>query len=97
MSLIRRYPSDTHSWDREASAWVRLFDGRQWITATADDFLSVPESGVHGLRGSDHAALLLMFAPGQPRRDDVETLASGAEMTREQRAGSMARHDTCGV
>ena len=29
---------------------MRLFDGRQWITATADDFLSVPEgmaSGVH--------------------------------------------------
>lgn len=38
--------------------------------------------------------MLLMFAPGGPREDYFETLARGEEMTQEQRAAFMMRHDT---
>ena len=54
---------------------VRLYDGREWVTAQSGDFLHVPEGGLHGFRGSDHASMLLMFSPGAPREDYFETLA----------------------
>ena len=38
--------------------------------------------------------MLLMFAPGGPREDYFETLARGEEMTEEQHAAFMLRHDT---
>ena len=76
------------------SGTVRLYDGREWVTAQSGDFLYVPEGGVHGFRGSDRAAMLLMFAPGGPREDYFETLARGEEMTEQQRAEFMIRHDT---
>lgn len=34
------------------SGEVDLHDGRAWHTATAGDFLYVPEGGVHGFRGA---------------------------------------------
>lgn len=73
---------------------MRIFDGTEWVTARSGDFVYVPEGGVHGFRGSDHASMLLMFAPGAPREDYFETLARGEEMTEEQRAEFMVRHDT---
>lgn len=73
---------------------VRLYDGRRWVTARPGDFLYVPEGGVHGFRGSGGASMLLMFAPGGPRENYFETLARGEEMTEEQRADFMRRHDT---
>jgi len=79
------------------SGSVRLYDGRQWVTAGPGDFLHVPDGGVHGFRGSDHASMLLMFSPGAPREDYFETLARlgrGATMTDEERAEFMLRHDT---
>lgn len=76
------------------SGQVRIFDGTEWVTARSGDFIYVPEGGVHGFRGSDHASMLLMFAPGAPREDYFETLARGEEMTEEQRAEFMVRHDT---
>ncbi|GAB3994717.1 cupin domain-containing protein [Nocardioides marmoraquaticus] len=76
------------------SGEVRLYDGRGWTPARAGDFLYVPEGGVHGFRGGDRASMLLMFAPGGPREDYFETLARGEEMTEEQRAAFMLRHDT---
>lgn len=76
------------------SGEVRLYDGAQWITARSGDFLYVPEGGIHGFRGADRASMLLMFAPGGPREDYLETLARGEPMTEEQRAEFMLRHDT---
>ena len=76
------------------SGEVRLYDGRTWVTAGPGDFLYVPEGGLHGFRGGGGASMLLMFAPGGPREDYFETLARGEEMTEEQRAAFMIRHDT---
>jgi hypothetical protein len=73
---------------------VRLFDGREWVTGSAGDYLYVPEGGIHGFRGSDHARMLLSFAPGGPREDYFETLARGERMSEDERAAFMLRHDT---
>jgi mannose-6-phosphate isomerase-like protein (cupin superfamily) len=40
------------------SGEVRLYDGRQWVTARSGDFLYVPEGGIHGFRGADRASML---------------------------------------
>ena len=75
---------------------IQLYDGTGWRSAHPGDFLYVPEGGRHGFRGSDHASMLLMFAPGGPREDYFETLAALAEnpMTDEELAEFMVRHDT---
>lgn len=76
------------------SGEVRLYDGRGWVTAKPGDFLYVPEGGLHGFRGGGRASMLLMFAPGAPREDYFETLARGEQLSEEQRAEFMVRHDT---
>jgi mannose-6-phosphate isomerase-like protein (cupin superfamily) len=76
------------------SGQVSLFDGRSWRNAGPGDFLYVPEGGIHGFRGGDSASMLLMFAPGGPREEYFETLARGEQMTPEERAEFMLRHDT---
>jgi mannose-6-phosphate isomerase-like protein (cupin superfamily) len=76
------------------SGQIRLYDGRTWVTAGPGDFHYVPEGGLHAFRGGGGASMLLMFAPGGPREDYFETLARGEEMTQEQRAAFMLRHDT---
>ena len=76
------------------SGTVRIFDGRRWVETGPGDFVHVPEGGVHGFRGGGRAQMLLMFAPGAPREDYFETLASGAVLSEEERAEFMARHDT---
>ena len=78
---------------------VRLFDGREWITANPGDFLFVPEGGVHGFRnesGAD-ASMLILFAPGADREEYFETLAHvgrGMAMSDDERTAFMLRHDT---
>ena len=54
----------------------------------------VPHGGLHGFRGADSASMLLLFTPGAPREDYFETLAASAEMSEEERAEFMIRHDT---
>ena len=76
---------------------VRVHDGTGWVTASAGDFLHVPQGGVHGFRGGDHARMLLMFTPGAPREDYFETLAAvgrGMPMSDDERAAFMLQHDT---
>jgi quercetin dioxygenase-like cupin family protein len=73
---------------------VQLFDGTGWRTGRPGDFMFVPEGGLHGFRGADHASMLLMFTPGAPREDYFETLAAAAEMNPQERAEFMIRHDT---
>lgn len=76
---------------------VELYDGTGWVTARSGDFLHVPEGGIHGFRGGDHARMLLLFTPGGPREDYFETLAElgrGGTMTADERAAFMLQHDT---
>ena len=76
---------------------VRVHDGTDWVTASAGDFLHVPQGGIHGFRGGDHARMLLMFTPGAPREDYFETLAAvgrGMPMSDDERAAFMLQHDT---
>ena len=70
---------------------VRLYDGRGWHEAGAGDFLYVPEGGLHGFRGGNHARMLLMFTPGHPG-GYFETLAGlglGGTMPPEERVEFM--------
>ena len=76
------------------SGTIRLNDGTKWIDGTPGDFLFVPEGGLHGFKGANRSSMLLMFTPGGPREDYFETLASGAQMSEEDRAEFMLRHDT---
>ncbi|MDI1288348.1 MAG: cupin domain-containing protein [bacterium] len=78
------------------SGEIELYDGTGWKAGHPGDFMFVPEGGIHGFRGSDHASVLVMFAPGAPREDYFETLAGIAEnpMTEEERTEFMLRHDT---
>jgi mannose-6-phosphate isomerase-like protein (cupin superfamily) len=78
---------------------VRMFDGSDWMDATAGDFLYVPTNGVHGFRheSDEPATMLILFSPGNPREryfeELAETIASGRQMTPEERTEWLARHD----
>jgi quercetin dioxygenase-like cupin family protein len=81
------------------SGAVRLYDGKQWIEATAGDFLFVPEGGIHAFKNEsgERASMLLLFAPGAPREDYFETLAEvgrGRVLSEEERMEFYLRHDT---
>ena len=73
---------------------VRLYDGARWRTGGPGDFLFVPEGGLHGFRGGQGASMLLLFAPGAPREDYFETLASAEPMSEDERVEFMLLHDT---
>jgi quercetin dioxygenase-like cupin family protein len=78
---------------------IRLYDGKQWIDATAGDFLFVPEGGVHAFKNESGApaSMLILFAPGAPREEYFETtsrFSRGLTMTDEERAAFYVRHDT---
>lgn len=80
------------------SGTVRLFDGTDWVDATAGDFLYVPVGGIHGFRNEsgEPASMLLLFAPGAPREDYFETLYDAARreaMTDQERTEFFLRHD----
>ena len=78
---------------------VRLYNGREWIDAGPGDFLHVPEGGIHGFHneGNEEASMLILFAPAPPREryfsELAEITSSGREMSREERADFLARHD----
>ncbi|HEU5472346.1 MAG TPA: cupin domain-containing protein [Actinophytocola sp.] len=80
------------------SGTVRLYNGEEWIKATAGDFLYVPQGGIHGFRNvpGEPASMLLLFTPGAPREDYFETLAEiarGRQLTHEESAEFFLRHD----
>ncbi|MDP9071453.1 MAG: cupin domain-containing protein [Actinomycetota bacterium] len=78
---------------------VRLYDGATWVDATAGDFLSIPEGGVHAFANDseDEASMLILFAPGAPRERYFEELAeigrTGRRLGEEEWAELYARHD----
>ncbi len=77
---------------------VRVYDGREWVTARPGDFLHVPPGGLHGFRNESgaEASMLLHFAPGAPREEyfeGLDRLARGEEWTTEEFDAFMAAHD----
>jgi quercetin dioxygenase-like cupin family protein len=81
------------------SGTVRLFNGDKWVEATAGDFLYVPEGGIHafGNESDEPAQVLILFAPAPPREKYFRALAelasSGRQLSPEERAEFLARHD----
>ena len=63
------------------------------VDGNPGDFLHVPIGGVHGFRNEsgEPAAMLLLFTPGAPREDYLETLAA---MDDDDWAAFFLRHDT---
>ena len=79
------------------SGTVRLYDGKEWVDATAGDFSYVPEGGIHAFRNESgqEASMLILFAPGAPREEYFETLAGlgTGSMTDAERMEFYLRHD----
>jgi len=65
---------------------VQIYDGRAWIDAQPDDFVHVPEGGIHAFRNesSAPASMLIHFAPGAPREGYFE---ANARFARDGRPG----------
>lgn len=80
------------------SGTVRLFNGENWINATAGDFLYVPEGGIHAFQNDsgEPASMLILFAPGVPREPYFEALAemaAGRQFTDEEWASICIKYD----
>ena len=81
------------------SGTVQLFDGGNWVDATAGDFLHVPVGGVHGFRNAsgEPAEMLLLFAPGAPRETYFEAnaarAAAGADLPEDEMLAFLRAHD----
>ena len=78
------------------SGTIRIYDGRKWIDTDPGDFVHVPEGGIHGFRNESGApaTMLIHFAPGAPREPYFEGIINLPQMSEEERAEFMLRHDT---
>jgi mannose-6-phosphate isomerase-like protein (cupin superfamily) len=78
------------------SGTMRLFDGRQWVDATAGDYLYVPPGGLHAFRNEsgEPASMLMLFAPGASREEYFEGVTRLAGLSDEERADFFVRHDS---
>jgi mannose-6-phosphate isomerase-like protein (cupin superfamily) len=78
---------------------VELSDGERWTEAGPGDYLYVPEGGLHGFRNQslEPASMLILFAPGAPRKGYFEGLAEIAQgkrqMTPEEYKAFCEAHD----
>jgi mannose-6-phosphate isomerase-like protein (cupin superfamily) len=78
---------------------IRLYDGREWINATAGDYLYVPPGGVHGFsnESGEPASMLLLFTPGESREryfeELAEIVATGRQLSDQEWTELYARHD----
>jgi quercetin dioxygenase-like cupin family protein len=78
---------------------VRLYDGDKWVTAVKGDYLYVSPNGIHAFRNDtdEPASMLILFAPGTPREEyfleGAEIAESGRQLSQEERAEFLARHD----
>ena len=81
------------------SGTVRLYDGKDWVDATAGDFLYVPKGGIHAFSNDadEPASMLILFAPGFARERYFialdEMRRSGAKLTDTERTAFLASHD----
>ena len=78
---------------------MRLYDGSQWVEATAGDFLYVPKGGIHAFStdADEPASMLILFAPGAAREryfiEMEEIRTTGRKLTRRQWIELWGRHD----
>jgi quercetin dioxygenase-like cupin family protein len=81
------------------SGTVSFDTGEKTHEVSEGGFLYIPPGGIHGFRNSSGAAasMLILFSPGVAREKYFEELAeirlSGRQLTDEERAGLLARHD----
>jgi len=77
------------------SGALRIYDGRDWVDAHAEDFCYVPPGGIHGFanEADEPASILILFAPGAPREAYFEGLAQLADLTDAERAEWFIRND----
>ena len=81
------------------SGTVRLYDGKDWVEATAGDFLYVPRGGIHAFSNDadEPASMLILFAPGIARERYFMALdemrRSGQKLTDAERTEFLASHD----
>jgi mannose-6-phosphate isomerase-like protein (cupin superfamily) len=77
------------------SGTMRMYDGRDWVDASAGDYLYVPPGGIHGFRNDadEPASILMLFAPGGPREGYFEGIPNLADMTDDERREFFIRHD----
>jgi quercetin dioxygenase-like cupin family protein len=82
---------------------IAIYDGRDWRTCHAGDFVHVPIGGIHGFRNESRApgSMLIHFAPGAPREAYFETLAewgrAGSPEDADEIAEFYRRHDNIWV
>jgi mannose-6-phosphate isomerase-like protein (cupin superfamily) len=78
------------------SGSVQLYDGKTWVEGSPGDYLYVPEGGVHGFRNEsgEPASMLILFAPGAPREDYFERVATTSQLSDAERTEFYLRHDT---
>ncbi|OBF92913.1 cupin [Mycobacterium sp. 852002-51163_SCH5372311] len=77
------------------SGTMRMYGGREWVDASAGDYLYVPPGGIHGFRNDadEPASILMLFAPGGPREGYFEGIPGLADMTDDERREFFIRHD----
>ncbi|MGH2489201.1 MAG: cupin domain-containing protein, partial [Candidatus Limnocylindria bacterium] len=81
------------------SGTVRFYDGKDWVEASAGEFLYVPKGGIHAFSADsdEPSSMLILFAPGSARERyfiEVEEIRrSGQTLTPEQWTELWARHD----
>jgi mannose-6-phosphate isomerase-like protein (cupin superfamily) len=78
---------------------VRLYDGANWLDTSANDFLYIPQGGIHAFANDsdEPASMLILFAPGAPRERYFEAIAeianAGRQLSPEEWTALYAEHD----
>ena len=78
------------------SGEIQLYDGRRWVYRPARR-LPICAGGRPARlpqRSGEQASMLILFAPGAPREDYFERVATTAQMSEEERTEFYLRHDT---
>ena len=75
---------------------VSIYDGRRWIDVEPGGWVHVPEGGLHAFKNAvdEPSSMLLHFAPGAPREDYFERLATLSRMSDAERDAFFLEHDT---
>ena len=78
---------------------VRIFDGDDWVDATAGDYAYIPPGGIHGFTNESGApaSMLILFSPGAPRETYFEGLPALRNMGPEERDAFLRAHDNLNV
>ncbi|MEU9606520.1 cupin domain-containing protein [Streptomyces sp. NPDC048057] len=78
------------------SGELELYDGEQWVTGRAGDFLYVPVGGLHAFKNvtDEPMSMLMLFSPGAPREEYFERVAEMSQRGGEELKEFRVRHDS---